>query len=156
MANTKPWTHLWVKSPVREISLCHPGAFLWSLGSTSYRQLIRIIHIFVNITVSSPDENLSWLAPKLSNGTAWTVRRSVLSNFHKFMKGMTSGRLQSILQFSYLLFLHTVLTDGCKKSILGPLQFRFMLVCPNLFSFIQFLCILVQAVGIEDYGIENC
>jgi len=72
------------------------------------------------------------------------------------MNGMTISRLQSILQFSYLLFLCTVLTDRCEKSILGPLKFRFMLSCPNLFSFIQFLCILVQAVNIEDYGIENC
>jgi hypothetical protein len=65
------------------------------------------------------------------------------------------GRLLSILQFPYLLFLHILLTDGCEKSLLGPLQSHFMLFCQNLLSFIRFLCILVQAVSIEDYGIEN-
>jgi hypothetical protein len=124
-------------------------------GTRSCNQLIRIIHIFMKITVSSPDENLSWLAPKLSSGTVLTERRCVLSDFHKFIKGMTSGRPHSILRFPYLLFLHTVLTNGCEKSILGPLQFHFMSFCPNLFSFIQFLCILVQTVNIEDYGTEN-
>jgi len=53
------------------------------------------------------------------------------------------GRLLSIFQFPYLLFLHTLLTDGCEKSLLGPLRFHFMLFCPNLLPFIQFLCILV-------------
>jgi hypothetical protein len=74
------------------------------------------------------NENPSWLAPELSNGTVRTGRPSLLSNFHKFVKGMTSGILQSILQFSYLLFFTYCTHRRVWEKYIGPTSVLFRVI----------------------------